>query len=342
MDHLGNISITRYLLKGSGRLKKHTYNIYHPEEIHYNGAMSSSTPSSHDKKNKRIAIFGACGYIGSYLTVKLLSNGYNIFPFDMDPKTNRPVCTKLHSNAIPRLELQSFDLVIFLGGCTGRQSCAALDQSECDIVNIHNVIQIVQNMSPDQHFLVASTAAVMEGRHNAMETDPIFEDKLDQYTSSMYRRELALRHLHLDNKRIPRISVLRLGTVIGVSPGQRNDLLVPSLYKSAYTIGNLNVQNFNDMRSFLWLDDLWLAVKRIIETTGWDDIEIFNVWNLASFSSTILKVATTVSSITGAKIDTGGGIGEDALAAEASDLKGFSLNCDRLMNIFNFSFQGDL
>ena len=342
LDRFGSTPITRYVLKDNGGNNTHTDYRHIPEEIRYDGGMSSSTPSSSDKEDTQIAIFGACGYLGSVLTSNLLSNGYNVFPFDMDPQINTPVCTKLHSNSIFRHQLQSFDVVIFLGGCTGRQSCAELHYAECDNVNIHDVVKLVQNMSPGQHFIVASTAAVMEGRYNAMETDQVFEDKLDQYTSSMYRRELALRHLHLDNSRIPRISMLRLGTVIGISPGQRTDLLVPSLYKSAYKIGTLNVENFNAMRSFLWLDDLSLAVNRIIETTRWDDIELFNVWNLASFSSTILKVATTVSSITGAKIDTGGGIGGDAMAAEKSDRKGFSLNCERFMNFYNFSFRGDL
>ena len=189
-------------------------------------------------------------------------------------------------------------------------------------------------MNPAQHFIVASTSAVAEGRYNAVENDRIFIDKLDEYTSSMYRRELALNHLSSDNKRVPRISMLRFGTVIGVSPGQRADLLVPSLFKSAYMTGAQNVQSYNSMRSFLWLNDLSTAVSAVMDRRMWDGMARFNIWNLASFNSTILKVATTISSITGASIDTGAGISGDSLAREGSEIKGFSLSCELFQNTF--------
>ena len=37
-----------------------------------------------NRGNKTIAIFGACGYVGSYLTLYLRSAGYKVFAFDMD------------------------------------------------------------------------------------------------------------------------------------------------------------------------------------------------------------------------------------------------------------------
>ena len=297
---------------------------------------------NNDIEKRKIAIFGACGYVGSYLTLHLISSGYTVFPYDMDPQVHKPVCTKMHSNAIGRYELQSYDVVIFLGGCTGRRSCAMVKLPERERMNIHDVTKLVKNMNPSQHFIVASTSAVAEGRYNSVENDLIFIDKLDEYTSSMYRRELALNHLSSNNKRVPRISMLRFGTVIGVSPGQRADLLVPSLFKAAYMTGVLNVQSYNSMRSFLWLNDLSKAVSAVIERRMWDGIARFNIWNLASFNSTILKVATTVSSITGASIDTGAGISGDSLAREGYEIKGFSLNCELFQNTFDFPFRGDL
>ena len=260
----------------------------------------------------------------------------------MDPKVQKIECTKMHSNSIEVDELQLFDIVIFLGGCTGRQSCAKIDLVERTRMNVNDVIKLVQKMNRNQHFIVASTSAVTEGMYNATEQDPIFVNKHDEYTSSMFQRELALRHLSTDTKIIPRISILRFGTVIGVSPGQRVDLLVPSLYTAAYKIGVVNVQSFSTMRSFLWLRDLTRAVNTLVTHTNWDNMQLFKIWNLASFSSTVLKVATTVSSITGALIDTGVGISGDDLAKEASEFKGFSLNCDLFESTFNFSFKGDL
>ena len=135
----------------------------------------------------------------------------------MNPRVPQPVCTKLHSNSIERDYLQSFNTVIFLGGCTGRRSCAELDLRDIEKNNIHDVIRLVENMNWNQHFIVASTSAVTEGRYHATEKDSIYHDTLDKYSSSMYRRELALGHLSLNNSEIPRVSMLRFGTVVGVS-----------------------------------------------------------------------------------------------------------------------------
>ena len=66
-----------------------------------------------NRGNKNIAIFGACGYVGSYLTLYLRSAGYEVFAFDMDPKVPKIECTKMHSNSIEVDELQLFDIVIF-------------------------------------------------------------------------------------------------------------------------------------------------------------------------------------------------------------------------------------
>jgi nucleoside-diphosphate-sugar epimerase len=82
-------------------------------------------------------------------------------------------------------------------------------------------------MSPEQHFIVASTSAVMEGILDARETDEINFDQLDMYSQSMATRERTLREFCDGNMKCPRISLLRFGTVIGSSKGQRTDLLVP-------------------------------------------------------------------------------------------------------------------
>ena len=304
--------------------------------------FNESLTSTRDVDDRRIAIFGASGYVGSYLALYLNSAGLKIISYDMDPKVHQPGCTKMHSNSIESRVLETFEFVIFLGGCTGRLACAAQDRETTQKMNVDDVIRLVKKMSPHQHLIIASTSAVTEGWANATEKDPIFVEKLDEYSSSMYRRELSLKKLSLEVDKVPRVSMLRFGTVVGVSSGQRTDLLVPSLYKSAYTKGVLNVKSFSKMRSFLWLDDLSRAVKTIIRHTSWHDMEMFNVWNLASFSATVLKVAATVSSITGASIDTSGGIEGVSLKFLDSEFEGFSLNCESFKTTFDFSFNGDL
>ena len=229
----------------------YSFTLRFPNEIENYVKMTFSNYENNNALNNssyigRIAIFGASGNIGSYLTLHLIAAGFEVAAYDMKPTLHSPKSTKLHSSSIDAQHLEKFEFVVFLGGCTGRRACAELDADQRHKVNVKDVIDIVLKMNPTQHFIVASTSAVSEGRQNSKESDPIFSEKLDEYSSSMYERELALKSLLAKNDKtqFPRISMLRFGTVVGVSPGQRTDLLVPSLYKAAYKTGVLKIDNF--------------------------------------------------------------------------------------------------
>ena len=74
-------------------------------------------------------------------------------------------------------------------------------------------------------------------------------DLLDEYSLSMFQRETRLRDMaQRASYGGPLISMLRFGTVVGVSPGQRTDLLVPSLFRNAYARGLLPVQQHDTLR----------------------------------------------------------------------------------------------
>ena len=59
------------------------------------------------------------------------------------------------------------------------------------------------------------------------------------------------------------------------------------------------------MRSFLTLHDLGNAIHALISKTNPTDDTLlrFNIWHLASFDATVLKIASTIASLTGASID---------------------------------------
>ena len=285
-----------------------------------------------------VAIVGGGGNVGSYLSSHLRSAGILVTGFDMDPNIAGMSITQLHSRFLDAEDLQKFDTVLFLGGCTGRRACAALDHQKRWQVNVEDVVDVVSKMNSRQHFIVASTSAISEGRMSASETDEVFVDKLDEYSLSMFQREKKLQEIAgAAGYAGPLISMLRFGTVVGVSPGQRTDLLVPSLFRHAYTRGILPVQQHDALRSFLALPDLARAIRLLSQRrralTGGDRLKI---WNLASFHAKIMKMATTIASITGAKLDL-----QTPLTAEErsnASFVGFSLNCASFEQTFNFTF----
>ena len=77
---------------------------------------------------QNVAVIGAGGNIGSELTLFLISKGLNVTAFDDDPRLPSDILQiiKLNSQDIETAQLQSFDVGIFLGGCTGRSACSKL------------------------------------------------------------------------------------------------------------------------------------------------------------------------------------------------------------------------
>ena len=101
---LGRTSIAWFMSRGYENIDDRNQNGGFAELSSFNGPSTFRIPSG--KKNETIAIFGACGYVGSYLTLYLRSAGYKVFAFDMDPKVQKVDCKKMHSNSIKDDELR--------------------------------------------------------------------------------------------------------------------------------------------------------------------------------------------------------------------------------------------
>lgn len=287
----------------------------------------------------RVALVGGAGNIGSFLTLNLRPV-YSTTAFDKRPRIKGFEAKELHSSALEAEELQEFGTVIFLGGCTGRRSCASLTARERTQVMVDDVVDLLRKMSPEQHLIVASSGSVSEGRRHAKESDEVYASLLDDYAMAMFSREEALSTVaEVWGDTCPWISMLRFGTVLGVSPGQRTDLLVPSLFKSAYTLGVLSVSGWDAMRSWLVLKDLSRAIESLIGLRRTVSAR-FKIWNLASFDAKILKMATTVASITGAKLDIRTPMTGLQLANKT--FTGFSLDTTSFRKTYDFSFKEGL
>jgi len=292
--------------------------------------------------DQRVAVIGGAGYIGSYLAPYLQSHGFRVTIFDKDPKFGEEdlhvaSIVKVHSTHLQPSDLSEFGAVIFLGGCTGRKTCSEMTVEQVEEENIWAVIDILKKMSSGQHFIAASTSAILEGTFNANEKSPVNVNRLDMYSLSMFKREIRLQeHIdHDDKNSLPRVSLLRFGTVVGNSPAQRTDLMVPSFFFSAYTSGSLAVQGHDKMRSFLTLHDLSRAMLSLISKPI---VSRYSIWNLASFDATTLKIASTVASLTGATIDSD----KMKISPLLSHTEGFSLDCAAFSDMFNFTFDSSL
>ena len=148
-----------------------------------------------DVLHKKIAVIGGGGNIGSELTRFLIYKELNVMNYDEDPRIphHELHIIKKNSRSISTAHLQKYDIIIFLGGCSGHTACKKLSSYNRYKRNVLDSMDIVERMRPNQHFIIASTCAVPEGRQNAKEIDVILESFPDDYTTTMYQQELSLK-----------------------------------------------------------------------------------------------------------------------------------------------------
>jgi nucleoside-diphosphate-sugar epimerase len=155
-------------------------------------------------------------------------------------------------------------------------------------------------MQSHQLLVFASTGALAEGSGDKpfSENDSLSPHLFDLYTESMMNREKTLRELSTSSIKSPIMAGFRFGTVIGVSPSQRLDLVHCALVCSAFTSGVLTLQHSESHRAVLYLDDLVRALHAVASMPP--RTQRFNVFNLQSFSGSIAYFANEVASQTGA------------------------------------------
>lgn len=242
---------------------------------------------------KKVAIIGGNGYIGSRI-IKDLHPIYHIVSFDKQSVINEKNTFIIKSNNIALNLIQYFDVIIYLAGYTGRKICDKFPENVYN-ENVEDVLHFIKKMRENQTLIIASTSAIMEGSGmiKMNENGIVNENILDRYSMSMYQREKSLKNYSINNKYSPKIIVLRFGTVIGHSPGQRTDMLYMTLIKSAVENKIINVTDSLSWRAILGINDLVRAVSKLIDNPL-KNKNRFVVYNLNSFNTQIITVANLI------------------------------------------------
>jgi nucleoside-diphosphate-sugar epimerase len=259
---------------------------------------------------KHILIIGCAGYIGSYL-MNLLSKTHDVKGCDI----RESEFTTFHKEGrnLTVEELSTFDIIIYLAGFSGRNMCLGYDFSRSYEENVVDIRTVAQKLTSTQILLYASSASIVEGHeHPVQENCTIHETLLDKYAQSMYIREKEINQLSI------RSIGIRFGTVIGISPKQRTDLVHLAMIRKALQTGTISVQYPNCRRGILGLDDLGKCFYKMIEQI--DSVQQSSIYHLCSFNTSIDEIAKEVS------IQTNSSLVYDTCEEKSND--GFHLNCD--------------
>ena len=270
----------------------------------------------------RVLIIGNQGYIGSFLFRELSKNA-NLVVLGYDKKT---MSEPLEHASIE--DISTADIVIYLAGLSGRLQCLNQPESRKFNENVVDIMSVSTHMKPGTLLVYASTASLYEGSglHPVKETDILQTQLYDEYTYSMYLREQNVRSIsHIDTVG------LRFGTVIGLSPTQRTDLVHIAMLRSAVLKGSVNVFGADQSRTILWNRDLLNVMERMIERRS--QIKGNSIYNVGSFNCTISKIANEIGCKTGANI-----VYKDT--PETQKGIGFSMDMRKIEQAFGIVWKG--
>jgi len=296
-----------------------------------------------DDPGPKVAIIGAAGYVGAALHKHLRQNGYkNVRGFDRNMRASKfEDVAHCSGNGVQDKHLRQFDVVIYLGGFTGRKACHAHTVDEVHQENVQDVVDFAQRMHRKQLLVFAATSAVAEGsgatKHLFRETDIPDQAVMDTYTLSMYRREEALQALATgENYHGPSLVALRFGTVLGVSPSQKVEYVHIGMLRSALLEGRITVKHPETWRAFLWIPDQVRAMEKVI--SNWDGHFLasgdrFHLFHLSSFNARIGQSANEVAAAVH--------VPQTVLEHDPSeDSSGFLLDSQKISSQFKLSFEG--
>ena len=274
--------------------------------------------------SKRILIIGGNGYIGSRLIYDLHTT-YQITSVDICwfSKTYANNITKDYKN-LTKQELLNYDVIILLAGHSSVKMCDGPILSSWNN-NVNNFVNLIHKLEKNQILIYASSGSIYGLSSScSREEDQILFKPINNYDLTKYTLDTQAKNfINLGYK----IIGLRFGTVNGWSPNTREDLMINSMTKKSLLEGELFINNPNIKRPILGINDISLAVSKIIANP------IAGIYNLASFVDTVGNISDVVGKTFNSEI------------VETPAQKGiydFDMDTTKFKQVFNFEFKSTI
>jgi len=273
----------------------------------------------------KVLLIGGSGYVGSAL-YEHLKTKHTISNWDLNWFDSFVPSTRKDYNTITPDELTKYDVVVLLAGHSSVNMCKT-DLYSAYANNVVNFVNLTRKLS-HQKFIYASSASVYGATPLAdlKESDTNFKP-INPYDLTKLHIDQIVEHTQLE------YYGLRFGTVNGVAPHWRTDVMINAMTNTALEQGCVKLFNGDVKRSILGVTDACRAIESIIE--GNDNRGIYN---LASFTATSRQIAQRVASITGVQVEEAKPTPNtnEKLANTTYD---FGMNTDKFTSTYGFEFK---
>lgn len=233
---------------------------------------SAATDSASDLG--RVLVVGGAGYIGSALLPRLLEAGRRVRLLDVFMYGKEPVQEWLDHPNLEVIEadyrkfdklveaMQEVDTVVHLGGLVGDPACAWNEALTVEVnLTFTRVIAEIAKASGVRRFVFASTCSVYGA------SDEILDESSELNPVSLYARSKIGSERVLNQLQSPsfNVTILRFGTIYGISGRTRFDLVVNLLTAKAHVDGGITVFGGDQWRPFVHVADAAKAVATVLD-----------------------------------------------------------------------------
>ena len=225
----------------------------------------------------RILVVGGAGYIGSALLPLLLESGQKVRLLDVFMYGKEPVAQWLEHPNLEVIEadyrkfdklveaMQGVDTVVHLGGLVGDPACAWNEELTVEVnLTFTRVIAEIAKASGVERFVFASTCSVYGA------SDEILDESSEFNPVSLYARSKVASEHVLMELQSPSfgVTILRFGTIYGISGRTRFDLVVNLLTAKAHADRGITVFGGDQWRPFVHVADAARAVALVLDAPG--------------------------------------------------------------------------
>ena len=233
---------------------------------------------------KRTLIIGSGGYIGSRLMKEMQATGVDINWFKKGRKD-------VDFKDLTRDYYSEFDNIILLAGHSSVKMSEG-DLNSCFNNNVRNFIDLIEKLDK-QKLIYASSSSVYGSVGGKTVNEKYFGfEPYNQYDISKHTADLYAQKSDVE------YYALRFGTVNGISPFLRSDVMINAMVNSAIVDGHIKLYIKDTMRPILGINDLCEAIRYILAS----DEDKRGLYNLASFNKTAEQIAYEVANVMGVQV----------------------------------------